>query len=269
VAYIFWTEKAKTALQAHRYQEAEQLAERSLKTKPDQLAAIVTLARAQFAQAKFDAAAASFRKAADKNLQYAEDYAEALAASNPRQGAAEFRQWSESKGGSASDLQVASAGLQLLAGNPEAATRLQSEVVDPDLRGRLGWWYYRAGDSATAEKLLESAVQQRPGNSQLRVQLSWSQIDLTRLSDALETVNTVYGEESPTPGRSMAKAVAEWLAEQPDQALRDYDAALYAQPEWSNPQWVRALYSEKSASAVQNMHAEQERRRTARSSLAR
>ncbi|HKS76411.1 MAG TPA: M48 family metalloprotease [Terriglobales bacterium] len=269
VAYVFWTEKAQAALQAHRYKDAEQLAQRSLNTRPDQVAAIVTLARAQFAQAKFGPSAASFRKAADANFQYAEDYAQALAAANPRQAASEFHSWSESKGNPPIDLVVTNAGLQLLAGNPEPARLVQSQITDPELRARLGWWYYRAGDFSTAENLLQSALQERPGNAAIRIRLTWTQIDLMRLSDALDTVNTVYEEGTTTPERGMAKAVAEWLAQQPDQALTDYETALNAEPEWGDPQWVRALYSEKSASAVQNMHDEQEKRRRAHSSLPR
>ena len=99
VAYIFWTDRAQTAMNEKKYSEAEQLASRSLKMHPDQPEARYTLARAQFSQVKFSDAAASYRSLLEKDsnrLPAVEAYAMALAAANRQNAANEFRGWLES-----------------------------------------------------------------------------------------------------------------------------------------------------------------------------
>jgi hypothetical protein len=59
----------------------------------------------------------------------------------------------------------------------------------------------------------------------------------------------------------MARAVAEWQAQQPDPALRDFDSAVANQPEWENPKWVTGLYSPRIVSNIREMQAERDRRR--------
>jgi hypothetical protein len=59
----------------------------------------------------------------------------------------------------------------------------------------------------------------------------------------------------------MARAVAEWQAQQPDPALRDFDSAVANQPEWENPKWVTALYSPRIFSNIREIQAERDRRR--------
>jgi predicted Zn-dependent protease len=272
VAYIFWTAKANAALENHRYGEAEQLAERSLKMREAQRKALEVLARAQFAQAEFEAAAVSYRKLLNldaSGIQFVSSFAMALAASNRERAAVEFRQWSESaKAGHSSELLVPDAGLQLLAGNAEPARQLQLELT-ADAEGQLGWWYYEAGQYQTAADLLERAVQRLPGSDDLRVHLAWAQIELAHLNDALETVNAAYQDRSATSERSMARAVAEWQAKQPDQALQHFAEALTGQPEWGNARWVGALYSPQVSHSIQEMQAERERRRKGQYTLTR
>ena len=274
VAYIFWTAKANAALENHRYSEAEQLAERSLKVREGQRKALEVLAHAQFAQAEFDAAAASYRKLLEldpSDIQFVNSFAMALAANNREHAAADFRQWSESaKGAQPSEVRVSAAGLALLAGDSEPARQLQLELAaDAESRGQLGWWYYQAGQYQAAADLLEGALQRLPGNSDLRVHLVWTQIELARLNDALETVKAVYQDGTARPERTMAHAVTEWQAKQPDQALQHFAQALADQPEWGNPKWVGALYSPQVARSVQEMQAERERRRKGQNSLSR
>ncbi len=271
VAYVFWAAKANVAFENHRYRDAEQLAERSLKIRGEQPRALQVLAQAQFAQAEFAASAASYRKLLDitaSNMEVVNWFAAALAAGNRQQAAEAFRQWTDSiKGGPSFELQVPAAGLELLAGNAGPAKKLQLELTETgsgsELRGQLGWWYYQAGDYPSAAQLLEEAVQRLPGSTALRVQLAWAQIELSRLSDALETLNAAYQENPARPDRDMARAVAEWQGKQPDQALSDFEAAFFSQPEWGNPRWVRALYSPRVAGSLEEMQAEREKRRKA------
>ena len=62
---------------------------------------------------------------------------------------------------------------------------------------------------------------------------------------------------------NMGAAVAYWLAGQPEEALRQFSLAANTQPEWLNPRWTRALYSQTVAKAVADLQAEQQKRRAA------
>jgi beta-barrel assembly-enhancing protease len=276
VAYVFWTARAETALKAKKYQQAEQLAQQSLKTHPDQPEAYEVLARAQFAQAEFAGAASTYRKLLEgtpRKVSYVEAYAMALAAADPRTGAAEFRAWLESAQGERErprNADVEQAGLSLLAGDPAPAHKLEAELQlssdsrTPDYVGELGWWYYLAGDYTQASQLLAEAVQQRPGDVKLWVHRAWAEIEIRRYSDAIQTVNNGPYEERLQGERAMAQGVASWQAQEHDEALRDLDRAVAEQPEWENPAWVKALYSPLVAQSVQEMHAERERQKKAR-----
>ena len=280
VAYIFWTARAETALNAKKYQEAEHLAQQSLKIHPDQPNAYDVLARAQFARGEFASAASSYRKLLEgtpRKASYVESYATALAAADRRTGAAEFRAWLQSAPGERPrNAEVEQAGLNLLAGDPAPAHTLEGELQlssdsrAPDNVGRLGWWYYLAGDYTRASQLLAEAVQQRPGDVTLWVHRAWAEIEIRRYSDAIQTVNNGRTEsglpyEEPLQGeRAMAQCVAFWQAKETEEALRDFDRAVAQQPEWENPAWVRALYSPLVAQSVQEMQAERERQKKER-----
>lgn len=59
----------------------------------------------------------------------------------------------------------------------------------------------------------------------------------------------------------MLRAVANWQAQEHDEALRDFEIALGGQPEWENSTWFKALYSPLVAQSILEMQAERERRR--------
>jgi len=271
VAYVFWTIKANTALESRRYQQAEQLAKRSLKVREEQPRALDVLAHAQFAQAEFGAAADAYRKLFEfkPTVETATLYADSLAAADPHTAAGEFRRWAESVTPKAPQgVELLQAGLDWMTGNSTAAqqlrTRFSTSLQDarvPEQMGELGWWAYRAGDYASATDLLSQAVQQRPGSGELRVQLAWSLAELRRYSDALQAVSIAYDESGQKPERMMARAVTEWQAQQPDEALRDGETAIASQPEWENTRWVGALYSARVASSVHEMEVERNRRK--------
>jgi predicted Zn-dependent protease len=280
VAYIFWTARAQAALNARQYAQAEQLAARSLKLRPEQPEAWDTLARAQFAQAEFSEAASSFRKLLEtdpKKVNIVESFAMALAAAGRQTAAGEFRAWVDSlPGQKPRNAEVEQAGLSLLAGDAVAAHKFEQELQlssdgwAPDYMGELGWWCYLAGDSERASRMLDAAVEQRPGSVKMGLRRTWVEIENHRYSDAIQTVNNSQWEsggtyeERPQGERAMAEAVAFWLAKEPEPALRDFDRALADQPEWGNPRWVEALYSPLVAQSMQEMQAERERQRKAR-----
>jgi hypothetical protein len=91
--------------------------------------------------------------------------------------------------------------------------------------------------------------------------LAWTQIEIRRYSDALQTLNAADYEQKIQPERAIVRAVARWQAQEHDQALLDFNVAVDGQPEWENSTWVQALYSPLVAQSIQEMRAERERRR--------
>jgi predicted Zn-dependent protease len=274
VAYIFWTARAEEALRAKKYPQAEQLATHSLKMRTEQPVALEVLARAQFSQAEFAESAGSYRKMMEggtANPGLTESYAMALAAADRQTAAGQFRSWIESaQGEKPRNANVEQAGLTLLAGDAAPAHKLEAEMREsgdpfaPDYIGELGWWYYLAGDYTRASQLLDQAVQQRPGDVKMWVRRAWTEIEIRRYSDSIQTVNNGLDEQQLQAERAMARGVAFWLAKESEEALNGFDRALAGQPEWGNPQWVKALYSPLVAQSVQEMQAERERQRKAR-----
>jgi beta-barrel assembly-enhancing protease len=275
VGYVFWTKKAERVLEAKHYPQAQQSALRSLEIRAAQPKALLVLARAQFGQADFAGAAGSYRRLLDLDASgsdNARSYAQALAAADRRTAAAKFQQWMDDmKGGAPQDLEVLSAGLALLAGDTAQAKSVEakargSEGIDwaPKWLGELGWWYYVAGEHARAAELINEAIQLRPGDAMLTTQKAWALIEDRRLSDALDSLQSTYGNGNFQRDRQMAQAVVYWLSHQTDSAVGDYRAAIDLQPEWNNPRWVEALYSRLVSASVKEMQAEVERRRKLR-----
>jgi predicted Zn-dependent protease len=271
VAYIFQTSRARYALAAHKYSQAAQLASHSLQVRPNQPRALEVLAAAEFAQADFAAAADAYRLLVQMNADnytFVEPYASALGAADHNTAAVVFTKWIEASKDASLDTQVPQAGLKLLAGNPEPARQLQGALNgfsgnQPTLKSDLGWWYYRAGDYHTAAELLEQSVQLVPGDMDAGTRLAWTQIENHRLSDALQSLNLIYEDGRVVPERLMARAVAKWQGQSPDAGLEDYKMAVADAPEWTNPRWVKALYSPGVSESVQQMHDEVEKRRKA------
>jgi beta-barrel assembly-enhancing protease len=272
VAYIFWTAKAQKALVANKYPQAEQLADHSLKLRPDQPKALQVLALARFAQANFSGAAEAYRQIlgieSTSHPEMIAAYAQALAAADRKGALAEFKHWADTMtDGKPEELMVSLAGLELLAGSADAARRMEAELAEsnnataPFWSGELAWWHYQAGDYAKAVELLIAAQQLRPGEMRLALPLAWSLIETRRYADALQLLDYSSDESYLAPQKAMARAVARWQAQQQDEALFDFESALRGQPEWGNPSWVRALYSPLVAQTMQEMQAERERRK--------
>jgi Zn-dependent protease with chaperone function/Tfp pilus assembly protein PilF len=271
IAYLFVTAKAQRALDARKYAQAEQLANQSLRLRPDQPRAFQVLAAAQFAQADFSGAAAAYRKILEAGWPLPEivnAYALTLAAADRKSAASEFRRWAEDvKREKPREVDVAGAGLALVAGDREAAHRLEidlkvsGDVQAPVWIGELGWWHYLNGDYQQAVELSSEARQQRPADVNLGTQLAWALIETRHYGDALQTVESFSYERQPPPEKVIVQAVAHWQAQERDEAMRDFDIAMGTLPEWENPKWVNALYSPLVAQSVQEMQTERERRR--------
>jgi len=271
VAYIFWTAKAQDELNAGKYSRAEQLADQSLRLAPDRPNALHVLARARFAQANFSGAAAAYRtilQTSSSGPNIVAAYAHALAASDRHTAAAEFRRWADSlNSDKPPEVDVSTAGLALLAGDPEPARKLEADLrqsVDgqaPAWIGELGWWHYLAGNYQKAADLLSEGLQQRPGHTQIGLRLAWAQIEIHRYGDVLQLLEGALYEQQMQPERAMARAVTQWQAQEHDDAMRYFEIALGGQSEWENRQWVKALYSPLVEHSIQEMQAERERRR--------
>jgi predicted Zn-dependent protease len=271
VAYIFWMARAQNALDAGKYLQAQQLATRSLQMRQNLEKALTVLAQAQFAEADFSGAAATYRRVLEVlgwNIDLADSYALSLGAANRPGASNEFRKWMALAKGDTRELQVPLDGLLLLAGDTAPARKLQAEIranlnnlSAPVELSDLSWWWYLVRDYPTAADLQREAVQRRPGNLPMLVRLTWIEIELRRFSDALWTINAAYEISTALPEKTMARAVALWQAQQPDNALRDFEVATSRQPEWENLRWVEALYSPLVAQSIQEMQVERERRR--------
>jgi hypothetical protein len=76
----------------------------------------------------------------------------------------------------------------------------------------------------------------------------------------MQMLQSLVYQQTRQSETNMARAVVHWLAQDRDEALIQYDAALNGQPEWQNPNWVRAPYAPQVAQAVQEMLLERARR---------
>jgi predicted Zn-dependent protease len=270
VAFIFETAKAQDALRTGKYEQAEELANQSLRLRPDQPKALNVVGLSQFTLADFSGAAETFRKILQiepSNGEVITSFARALAASNPKSAASEFDRWEAGiTGAKRPEVEVAGAGLALLSGKGESAKRLESALQQSggaqasEELGDLGWWHYLAGDYPRAVELLALAVQRIPDAGKWRLRLAWAEIEVRRYSDALQMLDgPVPGTESET---TMARAVARWRAEEKDQAMKEFEEAFDgAKAVWENSRLIKALYSPMTAQSIVEMNDEFERRR--------
>lgn len=206
---------------------------------------------------------------------YIRAYADALACADRASAAATFREWMTSASAVSTDALDSLAGLQLFGGDRVAAEKLIADLRlrpddthSPDRLGELGWWYYRAGDSQRALTLLDDAAQQRPSRLDFLVNDAWSAIDQRRFAQALGSLQNA-GSLLPnlrtldSAEVSMASAVAFWLSEDRDSAVREYRRALELEPAWQNSLWIERQYSPLVAHTVSELSRESERRKKA------
>ncbi len=281
LAYLLWTDRAKTALQQHKYKEATGLATRALEGYPNHEPALRVAADGEYYQANFSRAAENYRqllKLKPSNLGYVQHYGFLLSCADRRNAAARFSEVLPSIENTPQVLDTF-AGLQLLAGKPEAGDNAYNELRnDPDLNtpdrlAWLGWWYYVAGNSERANEMLGTSVQQRPGNAVYLVNFGWSNIEQRRYADALNTLRNAASYTTNRPAGSseddnavqaevsMATAVARWLAQDRDDAITEYRAAINREPAWTNSAWYEPQYSRLVSDTIAELKAESDRRK--------
>lgn len=270
IAYIFWAKRAENAFTAHQYKSAADLARRSLKIKSNR-SALQTAAKAEFGQAHFRVAAEYYRQILDIGSPPIDDvrsFAIALALADRHTAAIQFQQWmSTIKGIQPQGLEVTSAGLWLLTGNPtpakqqaelaHRAAQVNTGVWAPQALAELAWWYYLSGNYASAHDLIHDAVELRPSDEHFAILKAWIEIQLRQLAEA----NQSLGYMGNDPEKDMAHAVLFWQENYTDRAIAQFDAAVRRQPEWQTREWVRAQYSPVVAESIEQMQKESEQRK--------
>ena len=246
-SYIYWTHEAERVYRATKYDRAIGLAQRALASRANYPAALQVLGDATFYSARFAEAAAAYRSRLQHStsLPLARRYAETLAAREPAAaGAREYGDWLHNNGMTLSfEFELELTGLKLLAGDEASAQKLAGQLrlagADPQARGRLGWWYYRAGRYDVAQSLLDSAVEERPQSSELKAALGWAVIE----SRQFETALTRFNQADEVLDNRMGRAVVLWQVKAPDESVNLYISTTAAAPCWQNPRWISATQS--------------------------
>jgi predicted Zn-dependent protease len=284
----FTASTASRALAAHRYQQALDVSAFWLTLRPNEREALTIEAQAELARGEFSAAAKALRNLLDLTPKNAEvdvllvwNYADALSGANLGPSAVQdFHSFmladrTVSNTTIENQIKIEDAGLALMAGDSALARDLVDEPrgvrgswISPELLGRLGWWYYRAGKYSEAEVLLRRLTQERPGDGGLQNNLSWVELEQNELDAAIRRFRSVAGRQEygfaqwNTP--QMGLAIALWRSHRVEEALKNYELAANAEPRWTNPPLVRAFYSPQVAQSVAELQAEQTKRLEAR-----
>jgi tetratricopeptide (TPR) repeat protein len=256
----FAAARAQAALSKTKYNDAAALAEESLKLQPDAANALGVLGDAKFALADFQAAATAFRKAVDANpgdAVRAADYATALSAEgSPRQAAAEFNAWLKTLHSPgiavSSQIRIDQAGLGLMAGDSIAFDRMIAQarsatvsMLSAEALTRLGWWCYRDGKYSLSIDLLQIATRDRRATPEAFNTLGWVLVQEGEYQKAASNFRDPMGS-----------AIARWQINKTVYVVRDFNKAIKAKPEWLNPKWVRALYSDRVEAIVTELSTE-------------
>ncbi|HEV2233651.1 MAG TPA: M48 family metalloprotease, partial [Terriglobia bacterium] len=268
----------------HHYDQTAKVAEFWLTLEPNQTEALNLQADGELAMGNFLASARACRNLLDLSpkdqyvdIDLVKRYANALSAAQaPQQAAKDFetfmaRPREVTTSALEAQIKIEWAGLMLMAGNNKPAGDLISQAqaggtngIAPELLHRLAWWYYRAAQYPAAEALYRSLTAQRPGDVTLQYDLGWTEIEQNKSESAIRRF-TQSAESMPanSPQWSMAEmglAVALWKSPRTEDAMKDYDAAVVAEPRWLNQRSVRAFYSPRVAQAITQMQAEHEKR---------
>ena len=260
---FFAVGRARAAFSKAKYGDAADIAAQAIKLQPDDAYALRVLGDAKFALADFPAAAAAYRKAASAspdNAVVVAKYATALSAEGtPSQAAAEFAAWvaklSPAGIATSSQVRIDQAGLSLMAGDTAAFDRvlLQARsatvsMLNAEALTRLAWWCYRDGKYSLALDLLQIPTREPHGMPEAFDTLGWVLIEQGQ-----------YQKASGTFRLPMGRIIARWQIQKTDSVLREFDRACKTRPEWLNPKWVRALYTDRVESIITELISERPR----------
>jgi predicted Zn-dependent protease len=276
---------AEKSLSKHHYEIARDQAAFCLALRPNLWPALRVEADADLALADFSAAAKDLRQLLDLNprnaavnMEMVWNYADALSAGDQaRSGAAqEFHAFMlEDRPNTnitlENEIEIEYAGLTLMAGDAALATDLseapmgvRNSVIAPELRGRLGWWFYRAGRYTDAEAILKQLVRARPGDLSLRNNLAWAELEQNELVAAMTDFNDASAGAALSAAQwnspDMGQAIVLWRRHETDKAMKNYGTLIASEPRWTNPKLAAAFYSPGVAQSVSEMNAEHAKR---------
>ena len=279
---------AHRALADQHFQQALDASAFWLTLQPSSRDAILVEASAGLALGNFPAAAAAYRRLLDLTprsqevyIQQVCSYADALSAAKLGQLAAQnfhgfmLADRAQFDAMVENQIRIEDAGLSMMVGDSALARDLvamprgvRGSWISPELLGRLGWWYYRAGKYSEAEAFLQHLVEERPGDGRLENDLAWVKLEQNELATAIRDFNRIEwlqemgSAQWNTP--QMGLAIALWRTHRNDEAMKKFEPAAAAEPRWTNPMLVRAFYSSQTAQSVAEMQEEQARRAEAR-----
>ena len=279
----FGSSTAHRALATQHFQQALDVAAHLLTLQATNRDAIAVQADAGMALGNFSTAAEAYRKLLDLtprntevDIQQVRKYADALSAAKSGSAVEDFHSFMlADRAGSnltiENQIKIERAGLSLAAGDPALAQDLvdvprgvRGSWISPELLGRLGWWYYRAGKYAQAETFLRRLEQQRPGNEKLENNLAWVEVEQGELAAAIQEFTRIEWLREMGPAQwntpQMGLAVALWKSHRTDDAMKKFDLAVSAERRWGSPILVGAFYSPVVAQSVAEMRAEHARR---------
>jgi predicted Zn-dependent protease len=162
-------------------------------------------------------------------------------------------------------------GMQVVRENKtDASMTLQSVLTSSpryssefrtQMQRELAWWMYRAGKLDDAAKVLESARQTLPQESETILQLAWVYSDLGRQADAVENIGKINLGSSLDTESHAAFAVISIRANQHSQANDAFQLAAGEDPVWLVPRWVENNFSNSAATIIKQLQIEELARR--------
>jgi predicted Zn-dependent protease len=275
IQYMKLNASVASALARHDYPTTKALAARSLALKPEQIAPLEAIYSASMYTGDFVSAADAARKlfaARPGSIPFAQRLAEALAAQRSGTGAAEEFERATSGHAQSSELErslkTEGAGLRLLAGDDRAiceiADRVRSHPADPSSKaagetlGRIGRWYYLAGNYDQALTTFKDARELDPAIDGIAANIGWAALQ----SNKLQTAQSSFGEEASSESTA-GIIVGLWRMDEKEIAVMR-ESAITDDPKWKNERWVSAIYGPSIFQTLRDIDAERQRRWAAR-----
>lgn len=200
-----WIELGLTALQLRKYDQAQAALARVVALQPDSALAWHAMGNAQRAQGDIEAAADAFRKAVALRPSYATAWANlgaVLRLLGRTEEALGCFEHAGKSGYASAELADTIAGTLLDSGRADEALARARNLVNayPDFApghltlAHILWEYGDTADADAAIKAFRSAVQNRPGNRDLRIIFARFLLVVRRGEDALEQIHILQAD---------------------------------------------------------------------------
>ena len=276
---IFLTDQAETLDTAGDFLKSIARYKEAIALMPDYLRAWRGLANAEWRSGDAPATVAPATKAAlrGKDAHDWQILARALFVASPQKASDIFAD--DLKKAFGDDKQIDSyvagtvelAGMRVIRGNQSDAAQLLKIVLDTgsqystqfrtQMQRELAWWMYRAGKLDDAAKVLESAHQTLPQESETMLQMAWVYSDLGKQADAVENIGKI-NRGSPLDDESQAAlAVISVRVNQHARAIEAFQSAASEDPVWLVPRWVQNNFSNSTATIIKQLQTEELARR--------